>query len=206
VVQQHTPGCRMEQGGQAGQYHIPAEQFLLGKSVLLPAAGSPLVSLPSPVTTCRSQQQATPSSPSPWENGVAGTLCKSKYLCSRGLPSPALYFLPLLKMSQISCFHNCAGNEFPAGWQLSTSMCWVCCGCTPHLCSQLLHPPSTFREWIWPERRWDRVRDMGTELHDYGSPSCSSEEPLCPGPRVRLGSRETRHTVYATSEQTSKPD
>lgn len=85
-------------------------------------------------------------------------------------------------MSQISCFHNCAGNESPAGWQLNTRLCWVCCGCIAHLCCQLLHPPSISRGWIWPERRRDRVRDMGTEEHDYGSISSlhSSEEPLVP--------------------------
>lgn len=146
----------MQQGaeGQAGQYHTPAEQLMLVESVLLPAAGNPLVALPSPVTTYQSQQQATFFSQPLGEGGSLETLCKSKYLRSRGLPSPALCFLPLLKMSQISCFHNCAGNEFPAGWQLNTRMCWVYSGCTAHLCCQHLHPPRIFRGWIWPEGRW----------------------------------------------------
>lgn len=100
-------------------------------------------------------------------------------------------------MSQISCFHNCAGNESPAGWQLNTRLCWVCCGCIAHLCCQLLHQPSISRGWIWPEGRRDRVRDMGTEEHDYGSVSSlhSSEEPLFPGPWVWPGSWESRHCL-----------
>lgn len=81
--------------GQAGQYHTPAEQILLGRasSLLLQAAHGWLPQLPM----CQSQQQSTPSSPRPWKKTVAGALCKSKYLHSQGLPSPALYFLLFLK-------------------------------------------------------------------------------------------------------------
>lgn len=58
-------------------------------------------------------------------------------------------------------------------------------------------------------QRGDRtVRNVRTELRDYSSlsRSCSLGEPLSSGPQVRSGSQEIRHSVYATSEQTSKPD
>lgn len=83
--------------GQAGQYHTPAEQLLLGRQCPPSSCRQPTGGSPSPVTMYQSQQQATPSSPRPWKKTVAGALCKSKYLRSQGLPSPALHFLPFLK-------------------------------------------------------------------------------------------------------------
>lgn len=87
-------GGSKEQVGQAGQYHTPAEQLLLGRQC--PPSCRQHWWLPQ-LPTCLSQQQATPSSPRPWKKTVAGALYNSKYLHSHGLPSPALYFLPFLK-------------------------------------------------------------------------------------------------------------
>lgn len=99
--------------------------FCLADSVLLPAAGSPLVAPPAPVTTCHSQQQATPS-PRPWKKTVAGTLCKSKYLCSHCLPSPALYFLPFLKCHRSAV--SIIVQEMSS--LLAGSLTLTCAGCT----------------------------------------------------------------------------
>lgn len=161
----HPRLCGMLQGegvprGAASQLQLGS--FCLAACVLPPAAGCPLVALLSPVTTYQTQQQATPSSPSPWEKGVAGTLCKSKYLHSRGLPSPALDFLPLLKMSQISCFHNWAGNEFPAGWQLNTL---VHHGSNICLCCLPPRAPGIFRGTDLARKE----KEAGMEQHNYSA-------------------------------------
>lgn len=190
-------GCSRKKQGQARQYHTPAEQFFLGREHAPSSCRQPTGGPPVPCHHILEPAASNPFFSQSCEKRVPGTLYKSKYLCSQGLPSPALYFLPLLKMPQISCFHNCAGNELPAGWQLNTRLCWVCCGCTAHLCCQLLHPPSILRGWICPEGTRHRVRDMGTEERDYGSLSSlhSSEEPLFPGPQVQSGSWESQHCL-----------
>lgn len=99
VVQQHIPGCGRQWGAggtsrAASHSSRAAFAWQTVSSFQLQAARWWLL---SPCHHSQSQQQATPSSPRPWKKMVAGALCKSKYLCSQGLPSPALYFLPFLK-------------------------------------------------------------------------------------------------------------
>lgn len=156
-------GCRREKGCHAGQHPSSSwEAFAwqLACSLQLLAARWWLSCPLSPPTSPSSKQPLL--LPAPGRKGVAGTLCKSKYLHSRGLPSPALDFLPLLKMSQISCFHNWAGNEFPAGWQLNTLVHHgsnICLCCLPPRAAGI------FRGWMWLGRRRKQARSSTTTQH-----------------------------------------
>lgn len=145
--------------------------------------------------------------PAPGRRGWLGHHAKVNIYVARAfLPLPCI-FSPFLKCHRSAVF--IIVQEMSS--LLDGSLTPACAGstvATPFISAagSCVHPGSL--EDGFGQREDGTVRDAGTELHDYGSPSrsCSLEEPLSPGPRVRPGSRETRHSVYATSEQTSKPD
>lgn len=200
-------GCSREQGGQAGQHHTPAEQLLLRRqrapsSSGQPTAGSPI---PSPHTRPISKQPLL--LPAPGRMGWLGHCAKVNiYVVGAFLPLPCI-FSPFLKCHRSAVF--IIVQEMSS--LLAGSLTPPCAGST--VAALLISAAGSCiylgsSEDGFGQRGDGTVRDTGTELHDYGSlsHSCSLEESLSPGPRVRSGSRETRHSVYATSEQTSKPD
>lgn len=200
-------GCSREKQGQAGQYPTPAEQFLLGgerapSRCRQPTGGPPVL--------CQHVPEPAASNPfffRSWEKGVPGTLYKSKYLCSQGLPSPALYFLPILKCHRSAVFiivqemsPLLAGSLTPAcaGSAVAASLISAASSC--------IHPASR-------EDGFGQKGD-GTESETWAQrsttmvaflPSTAQRNPcsLVHGSDQDPGSPDT---VYATSEQTSKPD
>ena len=130
--------------------------------------------------------------PAPGRRGWLGHCAKVNiYLAGAFLPLPCI-FSPFLKCHRSAVF--IIVQEMSS--LLAGSLTPVCAGSTVaapliSAAGSCIHPGSS--EDGFGQRGDGTVGDTGTELHDYGSPShsCSLEEPLSPGPRVRSGSRET---------------
>lgn len=209
VVQQHIPGCRTQQGAGGSSRAVARSSraafawrtacpFQLRATHWWPSR--PL----SPRTGASSKQPLL--LPTPGRSGWLGHCAKVNiYVAGAFLPLPCIFSL-FLKCHRSAVFiivqemsSLLAGSLTPACAGSTVAALLISAGSCIHLGSS---------EDGFGQRGDRTVRNVGTELHDYSSLSCSCSlgEPLSSGPQVRSGSRETRHSVYATSEQTSKPD
>lgn len=195
VVQQHIPGCRMQQGaGGSSRAVARSSRAAFAWRTACPFQLRATHWWPSrPLSPCTGASSKQPLLlPTPGRSGWLGHCAKVNiYIAGAFLPLPCIFSL-FLKCHRSAVF--IIVQEMSS--LLAGSLTPACAGSTVaalliSAAGSCIHLGSS--EDGFGQRGDRTVRNVGTELRDYGSlsRSCSLGEPLSSGPQVRSGSRET---------------